>query len=212
MNLSLTDQTLQSIAFLFAAIELSLSLYVLLLNRWHSTNRHVFTLLLVGAITSFGQGLLIGAADARAAALPSYFLTVTVPAITPLQFIVAVILLKPQWLPTLSRTEKSIKWRWVWWLLYVLAAIPLILTLVDLGLNTEFWYTAIDPESYPGGVVRSGEFSRGSLSPILSLLIFQFTPLLTLAFLQYSTASMTAPAAYSAVVNESLVKYVSPSI
>ena len=151
MNLSPVAQTLQLIAWFLALAELIVALYILLLNAWHTSNRHVSGLLLLFAINNLAIGLMIGATDATQATLPAYLLAATSPAIQPALLLVAVVLLKPHWLQGPEPAEGRGRWRWGWWLVYGLVCLPVLLTLVDVGLGTRLWYTGLNAEAHAGG-------------------------------------------------------------
>jgi len=177
MNLSPVAQTLQLITWFLSLAEFILALYVLLLNVWHTSNRHVSGLLLIFAINNFAIGLIVGATDATRAALPTYLLAATSPAINPGILLVAVMLLKPRWLRG--------RWRQGWWLVYGLVFLPVLLTLADLGLGTRLWYTGLDAEAYAGGYVSLSEYTAGSLSRLVNVLNLYLTSVVTLITLLY---------------------------
>ena len=177
MNLSSTDQTLQLIAWFLALTEFILALYVLLVNAWHMANRHVSALLVLLAANNFALGLLIGATDATQAALPTRILAATTPAIQPGLLIVAVVLLKPQWLHD--------RWRWLWRILYSVTFLPALLTLVDVSLGTRLWYTGLDAASYAGGYAARAEFTGGNLSPLVRVLNIYMIPIIAIVPLLY---------------------------
>lgn len=177
MNLSSADQTLQLIAWFLVLIEFILALYVLLLNAWHIANRHVSVFLLFLATSNFGLSLMLGATDASQAAWPTYLLAATSPAIEPGLLLVAVVLLKPQWLRG--------RWRRAWWPIYGLVFLPVLLTLLDIGLGTRLWYTGLDADAYVGGFALLSEYAAGSLSLPIKVLSFYLAPLVTIIPLLY---------------------------
>ena len=172
------EQTLQYVALFLATIEFILALYVLFLNPFLSANRHVSVLLFLGALTSLAQGLLIGATSLDAVYLPTLILSAAVGPIQVLLLITAVVLIKPSWMPGSSRARGWGRWRWAWYLVYALAFAPLVLTLIDVLSGTQFWYTGVDPATYTGGYVSSVDYTSGSLSPPLKIILFQVFPLL----------------------------------
>ncbi len=177
MTLSSVDQALQLIAWFLALTEFILALYILLLNVWHTANRHVSVFLLFLAISNFALGLVIGAADASQAAWPTYLLAATSSAIQPGLLLVAVVLLKPRWLRG--------RWWRAWWPIYGLAFLPLLLTLLDISLGTRLWYTGLDTEAYVGGFVLLSEYAVGSLSLPIRVLNFYAIPLVAVIPLLY---------------------------
>jgi len=169
VNLASPDQTMQYIAWFLALIEFILALYILLLNAWHSANRHVSALLLLFAINTFSVGLLGGATSTNEATLPTYLLAATTPALLSTTLLVAVVLLTPDWLRS--------RWRRIWWLGYGEAFLPILLILVDAGLGTRLWYTGLDGATYAGGFVTLRVYTVGSLSLLLRVLCLYTAPL-----------------------------------
>jgi len=163
---------LQLIAWFLALIFLIVGLYILLLNARHTANRHTSALLLILAINDLAIGLMIGATDTIRAALPSYLLAATSPAIQVALLIVTVILLKPGWIYGPGPAQRRGGGRWVWWPIYGLVFLPALLTLADVGLGTRLWYTALDAKTYVGGYVPLSEYTAGSLSRLIWVLNF----------------------------------------
>ncbi|OGO26885.1 MAG: hypothetical protein A2W33_04605 [Chloroflexi bacterium RBG_16_52_11] len=141
------------LAWLFALIELILGLYILVSNPWHTANRHTSVLLIVLALNSFAIGSLVNAVNYASAQTPAMILAVTTGAIAPLTLLCTVALLWSGWLQN--------RWRWIWLPVYGLAIAPLILTLLDIWLGTEFWYTGIAPDSNWGGFQSLDAFTQG---------------------------------------------------
>ena len=77
MNLAPSDQILQYVAWGTALVEFILALYVLLLNAWHTANRHVSSLLLIVSLNSLALGLIQGARNVAQAVWPTYILATT---------------------------------------------------------------------------------------------------------------------------------------
>ncbi|MGD1993887.1 MAG: GAF domain-containing protein [Anaerolineae bacterium] len=169
MELSLIIQP-QLFAWLLGLFYLIFGLYILALNAWHSANRHTSALLLSLAVNSFAVALLRGAQDQAQAQIPTLILAAMGPALGPASFLVALALLKPDWLSGRSRR--------VWWLVYAITLLPLLLTVSDLVLGTQLWYTGLTPASYRGGYAPRAQFLGGQLSPLLWL--FDLFPLLSL--------------------------------
>ena len=107
MSLLSTELILQLVAWIFALLELILALYILLLNAGHTANRHVSGLLLLLSLNSLGLGILVGATNVSEAEWGTILLSATGGAIVPALVVVAVVILKPEWMRG--------GWRWVWW-------------------------------------------------------------------------------------------------
>lgn len=138
------DPILQYVAWFIALIELIVGLYILALNVWHTANRHVSGLLLAIGGNTLALGMLAAAADVDQARSATIILSAIAPAVAPLLLIVAVALLRPQWMSG---------WRhWLWSPLYALAILPIFLTAIDATSGTTLLYTGL-AEDYPGGVV-----------------------------------------------------------
>ncbi len=178
MNLSPAEQTLQLITWFLALIEFILAFYVLLLNVWHTANRHVSVLLLLLAINNFAVGQMIGAANVTQAAVPAALLAAMAPAANPALLFLAVILLKPRWL-------QRGRWRWAWRSLYGLALLPILLTLVDVVFGTKLLYTGLNATSYTGGFALIAEYAVGSLSLPVRILNMYVISVVAFGFLLY---------------------------
>ncbi len=170
------NQFLPYAAWVIALMELILGLYVLVLNAWHTANRHASLLLLVAAINSFAIGSLYAANNVGDAQLPAMVFSSTVIAVEPMLLTTAIALFKPAWL--------SGKKSWLWWPIYALAIIPTALTLSDRFFHTNLWYPGSNLEDYFGGIQNLPGFTQGRLSPYLRLigygLAVYITPVLLL--------------------------------
>lgn len=171
------NQTLQSIAWLIALVELILGLYVLTLNFRGLANRHIAIFLLITAVYTFGAGSMSGAANDAEARFPSILEAITSPAIPPLLLLNTLAIFHPQ-------AFRS-RWRRLLWLPRLAAALPILLTAIDLAFNTRLYYSGILPGDYQGGYVTYQQLASGVLSPFLFGLNFGLFSLLTLAFLGY---------------------------
>ena len=146
-------QIISYLAWVIALIELILGMYILVSNTWHTANRHTCALLLVLALNSFAIGSLVNAINYTSVRAPAILLAVTTSAIVPLTLLCTVALLWRGWLQN--------RWRWIWLPVYVLAIAPLLLTMSDIWLGTEFWYTRIAPGSGWGGYQSLGMLTQG---------------------------------------------------
>ncbi len=177
MSVLLSGQNLQFIIWFFVLVEFILALYILLLNAWHTANRHVSALLALFAISNWALGIIVGATSGANAVWAFYVLAATLPAIELGRLLVAVVLLKPHW--------RRGRWRGVWWIVYALLLLPAVLTVVDAALDTQLWYTGVIPDVYAGGYVSLSEYAAGSLSLYIGGLSFVIIPLLNIIFLGY---------------------------
>ena len=177
MNLSSADQTLQLIVWFIALTELILAFYVLVLNVWHTANLNVSAFVLLFAINNFALGVLVGAQDVGQGSVATVLLAATSPAIPPGLLMVAIVLLKPGWLQG--------KWRNAWRLVYGAIFLPVLLTLLDVGLGTRLWYTGLDALIYAGGHVPLAQYAAGSLGPAVRGLTFYTTPIFSIIPLLY---------------------------
>lgn len=180
MNVLTPIEILHTIAWFIALVELVMALYVLMLNAWHTANRHMSVLLLVFAADSFGLGLFIKAADISQTALPTFLLALTSEPVKLGLLIIAVVLFKPEWLRS--------RWRWVWWLSYGLFFLPMILSVIDAVWGTGLWYFSLDPNVYSSGYVGGGDYVTGAVARVIRLLYAYVVPLL--AFVPLLSAAL----------------------
>jgi hypothetical protein len=155
------DQYLQYIALFLTLVEVIVGLYILVLNRHHSANRHVGIFLLLSAINTYAVGMMITAQSAAQAEYSAIILAMTTSATEPLLLVTSISLLRPQWLHG--------RYRWIWYPVYGLALLPAILTGIDLLFGTRTWYTGIDAETYSGGFLITPEFTGGNLSVLVRI-------------------------------------------
>ena len=177
MSLNSIIQALPYVAWLIALIELIIGLYVLVLNAWHTANRHTSALILLIAANSFAIGSLINAVSSQSAYIPAVILAATTIAIEPLLLLSTIALLKPEWL--------SGRIRWLWWPFYALILLPTILTLLDVTLKTNLWFTGIDPSHYSGGFLILDLFTQGKVAYALQMANRAVITGITIALLLY---------------------------
>jgi len=177
MNLFAPGGFLQYLNWFLILLEFILGLYIILLNPWHSANRHVGALLFLFAVNNFALGLFSIATNAAQAALASILLAATSIAMQPALLLVAIVLLKPEWLRG--------RGRWLQWILYILIILPAALTLVDVSLDTMLWYTGLDPNTYTGGYVERAAYTDGSVSlpiRIVNIYLMGLAPLIPILY------------------------------
>ncbi len=180
MNLLSGEEILQLTAWFLALIELILAIYILTLNVRHLIHRHVSAFMLLLATSSLALGMMYDATTAQQAALPTYLMAATATAMSgPILFLINLVLLKPEWLQNQRR--------YVWWILYGLALLPAVLTIIDMVWNTHLWYTGLDISSYTGGFVALSEFTAGDLAPFIKALNLGLLPAATILLLLYIT-------------------------
>lgn len=176
MTLSMIDQSIQSLAWLIAIIELILGLYVLVLNAWDRTNRHASAILLLVGINTFVVGWMIGVENLQQAHFPALLLAITSPSIQPLLFVAIIAIVKPEWL--ISRN------RWTGWMFYTLTIIPIAFTLYDQFFANPLWYSGL-PFNYTGGFIPLGEVTQGLIADRIRFVSFTLLPALALLLLLY---------------------------
>ena len=174
---TLSDQTVQLIAWLLALAALMLGLYIFFLNMRHTANRHAGALLLLFATNLLAVGFLTGAADAGQAAWPTVVLAATT-VVQPALLIVTLVLIMPDWL-----RER----RWLRWFLYGLAVLPAALTAVDVVLGTQLWYSGLDAATYSGGFVPLSAYANGRLASMLRVTLIYLVAAATVLPLAYVT-------------------------
>ncbi|MFM8322022.1 MAG: cache domain-containing protein [Chloroflexota bacterium] len=178
-----TEQILQYSAWFLSLVEFIVALYVVVLNPRQSGNRYTGLMLFILAAHTYGLGSLANAADDQAALFGSSIIAVTQAALPPVMLLAAVALLQPDWLhrPRLRLPVYG---------LLLLAALPLLLTLLDrLVLHgtqaAPLFYSGLDPAAYSSGYVPAGRYLQGSLSFLVYLVNFGLVGLGMLAFLLY---------------------------
>lgn len=171
------NEMVQFIAWFLALTELILAIYTLVLNPWHTSNRHLSVFLLIFSLNNFALGTLTGAQYLEQARQAAILLAATTPAIEPGLLIVSLVLFRPDWL--------SNRWRWIWWPFYGLVFLPGVLTLLDLQFGSALWYTGIDAANYSGGFLILANFTAGSLGPSLRTINFNVCAAAALLFLLY---------------------------
>lgn len=175
MNAMVAQPVMQLVVWGIGLFQLILALYVLILNSQHTANRHTSALFLLFSINSFAMGAMIGAETIAEGTLPAIILAATSPIAGIALLLTAIVLIKPDWL--------SGRGRWFWRSLYVLAALPIIFTAIDVLSNSTIWFVGL-PENYPGGYLQLDDY----LNPALSGFRFFFLvviPLLTIIPLTY---------------------------
>ncbi len=170
MNVLLTNEVLQGLAWFAGLLELILALYVLMLNARHVANRHVSLLLFIFAVNSLALGVLFGAKQAAQAVVPTLFLAATTEPSMVASIVAAIVLLKPRWLQG--------RGRWLLWLLYGLLFLPMVLTVIDGIWHTGLWYGGIEAVSYSGGYIETGVYETGSVAQVMRRLYLYLLSLL----------------------------------
>ena len=156
---------LQISSFVLSLIGFILALYVLALNIWNTSNRHLSLLLFVFASNNLFTGLILDVSVVtRDSATPlTYGLGATTTPFQVALLLLTVVLLKPAWMRR--------RWRWVWWPLYGLFLLPGLLTVLDVNLGTQLWYTGLDA-AYNGGFAELADYANGILAMPIRVLSF----------------------------------------
>jgi len=176
MNTLATHPALQLIIWGIGLIELILALYILALNSKHTAKRHVSALFLLFAVNSFAIGWLVGADTLKEGYQAAAILAATTPIFGFANFITAIVLIKPKWVYG--------RWRWLWFAIYGLSALPFLLTLIDLIFGTQIWYIGLNQANFPGGFLALSEYTSSNLSFIRTGFLIGI-PTLTLISLTY---------------------------
>lgn len=177
MNTQNLLQILQSIVWIISLIEVIFGLYILVLNPRHITNRYSCILLLILAINCLAIGWMIEAKTPVEVSVPAILLAITVPAIQPIIILVIIALLKTEWF----RSRKQ----WLFSPAGLLAIFPMVLTLSDLWVGTNYWFSGIK-SNYTGGFVALSQFTNGILAPYIHILSYGFFPISTLLLFYFS--------------------------
>ncbi|MBN2391397.1 MAG: GAF domain-containing protein [Anaerolineae bacterium] len=164
---------LQISSFVLSLIGSVLALYVLALNFWNTSNRHLSLLFFIFASNNLFTGLILDpSVVTRESAIPlTYGLGATTTPFQVILLLLTVVLLKPEWLRG--------RWRWVWWPLYALLVLPGLLTLLDVSLGTQLWYTGLDAD-YAGGFVQLADYANGSLAVPIRIISYAVLSLVSL--------------------------------
>jgi len=153
------EQTLHILVWSMALLEFMLASYALAMNFWHTANRYLAGFLLLLAINSTATALMLGAETVQQAMAPAVLLAITIPMIQPVLLSACIVLLRPNW-------QRS-RLKWLVWLGYLLAAIPLAATIFDLITRQGIWLEGLESINYQGGFISLIEFTRGTLADII---------------------------------------------
>ena len=176
MNTLVTQSVMQLIIWGIGIFELILSLYILALNSRNSANRHSSALFFLFAINSFALGWLFGAKTTAEGYLPAAILAATTPIFGLALLLTSVVLIKPQWI--------SSRFRWVWYFVYSLLALPFLITIIDLFFQTNLWFTGLSPVDYSGGYVSLSTYTNPQLS-VLRIASLSILPMVAIIPLVY---------------------------
>ncbi|HQE91213.1 MAG TPA: GAF domain-containing protein [Anaerolineae bacterium] len=146
---------LQLLTWVAALVEVILSLYILILDARHTTNRHVSLLSFLLFLNNVAMGSLLAADSADQALFPTQLFAATVHAVVPAATVAAVVLLRPAWLRN--------RWRWVWWLNYLALALPIVATASDVIFGTRIWYFGFTASTYAGGYLPLRDYVSPTL-------------------------------------------------
>jgi GAF domain-containing protein/HAMP domain-containing protein len=155
-------QAWQYIAWGLGLIEVIVGLYILALNIWNNANRHVGVWLLFTSASTIATGLLFSA-DTTAQMLSAFTIQVMVAPVAQVGlFIITAVLLAPQ----LMQGRR----RWWWVPVYIVAFLPMLLTIVDTQLGTRLWFTPV-PEGVVIGIrSAASDFENGTIAVPLRIL------------------------------------------
>jgi nitrate/nitrite-specific signal transduction histidine kinase len=176
IDLSLTAEILQYIAWLIALVQLIIGLYLLYLEPRNNVNKSVSASLLIIAINTFAAGLLATAQDSRQAQLPTLLLAATTSVIVVALLQATIVLVYPA-------NNRRHPYQAAVWGLVLIGLLPPALTLIDARFYTQLWYTGVDADTYMGGFVPQASYVNGWLSGPVNLLIYGFLGTILLALL-----------------------------
>ena len=138
--MELTFEAFVSIAAMFLGlVQVVISLYIIILNYRNRANQHVSLLLMLFALNGIGLGLLIRAQSPQEARIPMALVAATTTSNQPFLFLAAVAMLRVRWF--------SSRVRWPLYFFYLLGALPIILTVIDLILGTNLWFSGAPANS-----------------------------------------------------------------
>ncbi len=192
----------QLLAWNIALVELTVGLYLLLLNIRSSANRHVAFLLVLIATNTFAQGQLLAAGNLTQVRIPILILAATTPAIQPALLLIALILLKPRLLQG--------RWRSLRWILYAVIALPLFITALDAIAHTNLWFTGFSEPDYTGGFINLSAYTQGSLALILrigyiyTITVLTIVPIAYITFFDKTIISLTRKLGYTLFITQDL--------
>ena len=202
MQQVVTNQVVQLIAWIIALIEFTVGLYILLLNTRSQSNRHVSILLVLFSLNTFSQGLMLAATNLDQVQVVLSILAATTPAIQPGLLLIALVLLKPQWIQG--------RWRGFRWGMYIVIILPIIFTLLDMFFGTSLWFTGYATQGYVGGFINLPEYTQGLFGPFLRIAyiylitIITIFPIAYITFFDKSTSSLTRKLAYTLLITQIL--------
>ena len=173
------NAVLQIVIYLGVVFEIGLAIYVFALDPRDTTNRYLSAVLAAFAVMGIGVAGFIGAATSAQAVWPSYIVSASFPAINPLELLVVIALIKPNWITSPKR--------WLVWFVYVLAVLPVTLVLVDLLAGTQLFYTGINAATYQGGLLSQKDYYNGTLYSTVSVINFYIISFVSLGLLIYTS-------------------------
>lgn len=152
----------QTGAWLLVLGHMGLACYLLSLNARRRANQAVAVAFLLQALNGLMLEQMTDARSLTAALWPIRILVAIMPIVPVVMTWVTLVLLKPEWLEG--------RFRWVVILLVALCLLPPLLTFVDLGFGSRFWYTEPDPTVYQGGYLSMSQIARGALAPFIHVI------------------------------------------
>jgi GAF domain-containing protein/HAMP domain-containing protein len=128
------------------------------------------------ALNGIGLGLLIRAQSPQEARIPMALVAATTTSNQPFLFLAAVAMLRVRWF--------SSRVRWPLYFFYLLGALPIILTVIDLIFGTNLWFSGA-PANYIAGYVDLPEYAHGLFAAAIRSLTFSVVSVIILCFLFY---------------------------
>jgi len=176
MEFVLTDQVLQLITWFMVLLAFIVGLYCLVINFGGLLNRFVFLFTVIAAIRHMALALMLDPAGASWAHGLNLLNLGTVALLRPMQLIITLLLLKPNW------------WRDQFhWLIKSVIGVSLLFplgTLADVVFDTDLYYRGI-AETYSGGYISTDYILPGHLFTLFNFLSILPSRILTFLFALY---------------------------
>ena len=173
MTVLFSPDILQLAAWSLGLLDLILSFYIIIVNRYHVINRYTSGLFIIMAVNSFALGTMANATNEIEAAWATAYLAATTISMGFSVAFIAVILTKSSWVFGQAR--------WPLVGAYIIWGLPIALTAIDLLFGTQIWYLGL-PAGYTNGYLGLSEYTG---HPVFRVTYLVGTPWLALIPLGY---------------------------